>query len=152
MPYATFLNLLGKLTSVSAVVPLGLLSLRPLQRWLNSFHLDAKQHRHRRIKVSQQCLLTLAPWRDRAYMLKGIPRGSIPSRRETVTTDSCPPGMGCSVAEQDGLQAVIRGRPLQTYQCAGAVSGASSAQALPTTLERVTCAHSVRQHLGCIPH
>lgn len=46
--YAAFLRLLGKLTSVTRVVPLGLLSLRPLQRWLNSFHMDAKYHRHRK--------------------------------------------------------------------------------------------------------
>ncbi|CAL8255672.1 unnamed protein product [Boreogadus saida] len=32
-------GLLGKLTAVSAVVPLGLLSLRPMQMWLNSLHL-----------------------------------------------------------------------------------------------------------------
>lgn len=49
----------GKLTPVSTVVPLGLLSLRLLQRWLNSFHLYAKWHRYRRLRVSQQCLL---PW------------------------------------------------------------------------------------------
>ena len=42
LPYVEFLRLLGTLTSVAAVVPLGLLSLRPLQRWLNSFRLDAE--------------------------------------------------------------------------------------------------------------
>ncbi|MEQ2191266.1 hypothetical protein XENOCAPTIV_025167, partial [Xenoophorus captivus] len=47
-PYITFLQLLGKLTSATRVVPLGLLLLRPLQRWLNSFRLDAKLHRRRR--------------------------------------------------------------------------------------------------------
>ena len=94
LTYVTFLRLLGKLTSISAVVPLGLLSLRPLQRWLNGFHLDAKRHRCRKLRVSQQCLLALAPWRDGAYMLRGVPMGSVPSRRETVTTDACPSGWG----------------------------------------------------------
>ncbi|CAJ1069780.1 LOW QUALITY PROTEIN: uncharacterized protein LOC114481864 [Xyrichtys novacula] len=60
LPLLTFLRLLGKLTSVAAVVPLGLLSLQPLQRWLNSFHLDTKRHGRRRIGVSRQCLLALA--------------------------------------------------------------------------------------------
>ena len=43
LPFVTFLRLMGKLTFISAVVPLGLLSLRPLQRWVNSFHLDAQR-------------------------------------------------------------------------------------------------------------
>ena len=37
-----YMRLSGKLMAAATVVPLGLLSLRPLQRWLNSFHLDAK--------------------------------------------------------------------------------------------------------------
>lgn len=34
----------AKVMSMSSVVPLGLLSLHPVQMWLNSFLLDAKQH------------------------------------------------------------------------------------------------------------
>ncbi|CAJ1073176.1 uncharacterized protein LOC121624267 [Xyrichtys novacula] len=94
LPLLTFLRLLGKLTSVAAVVPLGLLSLRPLQRWLNSFHLDAKWHGRRRIVVSCQCLLALAQWRDRAYISGSVPMGSIPSCREIVSTDACLSGRG----------------------------------------------------------
>ncbi|CAL8362770.1 unnamed protein product [Boreogadus saida] len=44
--FIQFLQLLGKLAAASAVVPLGLLSLRPLQMWLNSLHLDAKWVNH----------------------------------------------------------------------------------------------------------
>ena len=40
-----FLSILGKLTFVSMVVPLGLLRLRPAQRWLNSQDLHAKHDR-----------------------------------------------------------------------------------------------------------
>ncbi|CAJ1061425.1 hypothetical protein H4Q32_000108 [Xyrichtys novacula] len=68
LPLLTFLRLLGTLTSIVAVVPLGLLALRPLQRWLNSFHLDPELHRHQKIVMSRQCLLALATWRDRAYI------------------------------------------------------------------------------------
>lgn len=92
--YLMFLRLLGSLTSIAAVVPLGLLLLRPLQRWLNSHHLDAQLHRHRRVMVSTRCLLALAPWRDRAFISKGVPMGSIPCRREIVATDACPLGWG----------------------------------------------------------
>ncbi|XP_034001039.1 uncharacterized protein LOC117494304 [Trematomus bernacchii] len=50
LAYILFLRLLGKLTAASTVVPLGLLSLRPLERWLNGLHLDPKLHRHRKIR------------------------------------------------------------------------------------------------------
>ena len=92
--YVEFLRLLGKLTAAATVVSLGLLSLRPLQRWLHSFHLDVRWHRHRRLKVSRRCLLALAPWRDRSFLLQGMPMGSIASRRETVTTDASLSGWG----------------------------------------------------------
>ncbi|CAL8269035.1 unnamed protein product [Boreogadus saida] len=49
VPFILFLQLLGKLTAASAVVPLGLLSLRPMQMWLNSLHLDPKWHRHQKL-------------------------------------------------------------------------------------------------------
>ncbi|XP_074533298.1 uncharacterized protein LOC141796211 [Halichoeres trimaculatus] len=94
LTYITFQRLLGKLTSMTTVVPLGLLLLRPLQRWLNSFHLDTKRHRYRKLRVSQQCLLALAPWRDRAFLSKGVPLGVVPARRETVTTDASLSGWG----------------------------------------------------------
>ncbi|XP_075336649.1 uncharacterized protein LOC142397191 [Odontesthes bonariensis] len=92
--YVEFLRVLGKLTAAAAVVPLGLLSLRPLQRWLHSFHLDAKRHRHRRLAVSHRCLLALAPWKKRSFLLQGMPMGSIASRREAVTTDASLSGWG----------------------------------------------------------
>lgn len=50
LPLVMFQRLLGKLMSISAVVPLGLLSLCPLQRWLDSFHLDARQHIHEKTR------------------------------------------------------------------------------------------------------
>ncbi|CAL8255593.1 unnamed protein product [Boreogadus saida] len=53
--FIQFLQLLGKLAAASAVVPLGLLSLRPLQMWLNSLPLDAKWHRQRRVKGPTHC-------------------------------------------------------------------------------------------------
>lgn len=93
-PYVTFLQLLGKLTSVTRVVPLGLLALRPLQRWLNGFHLDPTLHRHRTLVVTWACLHTLAPWKDRAFLSKGVPMGFVVCRREVVTTDASSTGWG----------------------------------------------------------
>ncbi|KAK5895026.1 hypothetical protein CesoFtcFv8_011655 [Champsocephalus esox] len=107
VPYILFLRLLGRLTAASAVVPLGLLSLRPMQMWLNSCRLDAKRHRHKRVRVSQRCLHSMSRWRDRAYLLRGVPMGTIPSRRETVTVDACLLGWGCGVAGQDRAGSVV---------------------------------------------
>ena len=101
--FVQFLQLLGKLTAASAVVPLGLLSLWPLQMWMNSLHLDAKWHRQRRVRVTLQCLVSLSPWRERAYLAAGMPMGAIPARRELVTTDASLSGWG----------AVWRGRTAQ---------------------------------------
>lgn len=56
LSYITLSRQLGKLTSIIQVVPLGLLSLQLLQKWLNSFHLDARVHRHRKLVVTQLCL------------------------------------------------------------------------------------------------
>ena len=93
-PYVAFQRMLGKLTSVSAVVPLGLLQLRPLQIWMNALGLDPKRDRNKRVTVDQPCLDALLPWRNRAYLLRGVPIGRVASRREVVTTDACLGGWG----------------------------------------------------------
>ncbi|XP_015253986.1 PREDICTED: CMP-N-acetylneuraminate-beta-galactosamide-alpha-2,3-sialyltransferase 1-like [Cyprinodon variegatus] len=69
LPLVRYLRLLGMLTAASAVVPLGLLSLRPLQMWLNSLNLDPTRntHRLRRLRVGPQCLQSLSQWRRTFY-------------------------------------------------------------------------------------
>ncbi|XP_077412443.1 polyamine-transporting ATPase 13A3-like [Vanacampus margaritifer] len=57
LPYVLFLHLLGKLTSLMAFVPLGLLSLRPLQRWLLRFRLNPLLDRRKRLRVSSQFMV-----------------------------------------------------------------------------------------------
>ncbi|KAI9514172.1 hypothetical protein NQZ68_035636 [Dissostichus eleginoides] len=37
---------------------------------------DPKLQRHRKIRVSQQCLSTLSPWRERSYMSRGVAMGA----------------------------------------------------------------------------
>lgn len=98
LPFVTYLRLLGKLTAASSVVPLGLLSLRPLQMWLNSLRLDPTRHSHRYIgvQVSPQCLRSLRQWRDRSFIVRGVPLGSLPSRREVVFTDASSMGWGAT--------------------------------------------------------
>ena len=93
VPFILFLQLLGKLTAASAVVPLCLLSLRPMQMWEQP-PLGPQWHRHQKVRVSRQCLFSLSTWRKRLYISVGVPMGTIPSRRELVTTDACLLGWG----------------------------------------------------------
>ena len=92
--YSLFLRLLGMLTSVTSIVPLGLLRLRPFQVWTNGLHLDLRLHGSKKVSVSSQCLLALQPWRRRAFLAKGVALGSIPSRHEVVVTDASLSGWG----------------------------------------------------------
>jgi hypothetical protein len=94
LPFRCFLRLTGMLAAAAAVIPLGLLSLRPFQIWVNSLHLNPSWHRNRLIKVSQRCLLALNSWRSRLYLTKGVVLGMIPSRREIVQTDASLTGWG----------------------------------------------------------
>ena len=92
--YSLFLKLLGMLTAASMVIPLGLLSLRPLQIWVNALHLDPKWHRGRNVRISSPCCRALKPWRRRGYLDRGVPLGVIPARREVVETDASLLGWG----------------------------------------------------------
>ncbi|KAK7925206.1 hypothetical protein WMY93_007516 [Mugilogobius chulae] len=47
LPYLQYMKLLGKLVAASSTVPLGLLSLRPMQMWLNGQQLDPTRNVHR---------------------------------------------------------------------------------------------------------
>ncbi len=88
---------MGMLAAAAAVIPLGLLSLRPFQRWVPTgiqIHLNPSGHRNKLIRITQQGLLTLKPWRRRSYLTKGVALGRIPSRREVVQTDASFTGWG----------------------------------------------------------
>lgn len=90
----SFQRLLGMLAAASSLVPLGLLELRPLQRWLYDLRLHPTLHRRRLIKVTYTCDKLLRPWRRKAYLLQGVPLAAVPSRREVITTDASLEGWG----------------------------------------------------------
>jgi len=79
LPYILFLRHLGKLTAgfgLTVIVPSAKMAERPpLRRQVTQ---------HRKIRVSQQCLLTLSPWRERSYLSGCMPIGSVPFRRDTL--------------------------------------------------------------------
>ncbi len=88
LPYADFLRLAGMLVAATPVVRLGMLRLRPLQRWLNSQRLSAMTQKHVLVTVTLACFHTLKPWSRKDHLLRGVPLGVLPVRREVVTTDA----------------------------------------------------------------
>ena len=101
-------RLLGLLTAASSLVPLGLLHLRPLQRWFNAHKLHPRRHRHRRLLVTRSCVLALTRWRARSFLESGRTLGRV-TRRELVCTDASLEGWG---AVYRGMAASGRWSPL----------------------------------------
>lgn len=94
LPFGLLLQLMGKMTAMSSVVPLGLLYLRPLQIWINCLNLKPKLHQLRLVHLSSQCLRHLQPWESRDFICQGVTVGSLPSSREVVVTDASLTGWG----------------------------------------------------------
>ncbi len=59
IPYGVLLQLMGMLAAATSVIPLGLLHLRPLQRWNNSLGLNSTRHRYHMIVVTPACVRAL---------------------------------------------------------------------------------------------
>lgn len=94
LSFGLLLQLMGKMTAMSSVIPLGLLYLRPIQIWINNLHLNPKLHQLRLVQLSSQCLHHLRLWGDRDFICRGVTLGSLPSRREVVITDASLIGWG----------------------------------------------------------
>ena len=94
LTYGLLLRLLGMLIAASTLVPLGLLSLRPLQVWVNALGLDPERHQRRPVRLSSQCCRLLEPWGRRRFLCQGVALGSLPSHREIVVTDASLTGWG----------------------------------------------------------
>jgi len=103
LPFRAVFRLMGVLAA-AALIPLGLLSMSPYQRWVNSLHLNSTWHRSRLVKVTEQYFLTLTQWKKRSFLMKGVALGVIPSRREIIQTDASL--SGCGVVWQHSM---IRG-------------------------------------------
>ncbi len=71
-----------------------MLRLRPLQRWLNSQRLSAMTQKHVLVAVTLACFHTLKHWSRKDHLLRGVPLGVLPVRREVVTTDASLQGWG----------------------------------------------------------
>ncbi len=94
LPFISFLRLAGLLTAASSVIQLGLLQLRPFQRWLIARHLSPVRNRCTLVRVKTSCAASLRHWRRDRFLQKGVPVGPPPARREVVTTDASLSGWG----------------------------------------------------------
>ncbi|XDV15909.1 hypothetical protein PO909_015850 [Leuciscus waleckii] len=94
--------MLGHMASAAAVLQLGLLRMRPLQRWLK-----ARAPRRAwiaggsRVSVNQGCVSALQPWLAAEWYQRGVTVGVI-SHRKTISTDASNLGWG----------AFLEGRPV----------------------------------------
>ncbi len=101
--YLTLLRLAGMLAAVLPMVRLGMLNLRPFQRWLIGKHLSAKTQKYTLVKVTYAAWQSLKPWRSREFLMQGVAMGPPPARREIVTTDASQQGWG-GVWQQMGVR------------------------------------------------
>ncbi len=93
-PLKVFQRMLGLMAAASPVLQLGLLHMRPLQRWLkprvphNAWH-----HGRLHIRVNQACVTALTTWKNPRWMKKGVAMGLVHTRK-VVTTDASNTGWG----------------------------------------------------------
>ncbi len=93
-PLKAFQRMLGLIAAASPVLQLGLLRMRPLQRWLKPrVPHNAWRHGRLHIRVNQACVTALTPWKNPQWMKKGVAMGLVHSRK-VVTTDASNTGWG----------------------------------------------------------
>ncbi len=93
-PPKVFQRMLGLMAAASPVLQLGLLRMRPLQRWLKPrVPHNAWRHGRLHIRVNQACVTALTPWKNPRLMEKGVAMGLVHTRK-VVTTDASNTGWG----------------------------------------------------------
>ncbi len=92
VPLKHFQRLLGHMASSAAITPLGLLHMRPLQRWLHDrVPRWAWRHGTYRVSLTPSCRRTFSPWSDLAFLRAGVPLEQV-SRHVVVSTDASATG------------------------------------------------------------
>ncbi len=93
-PLKVFQRMLGLMAAASPVLQLGLLRMRPLQRWLKPrVPQNAWRHGRLHIRVNQACVTALTPWKNPRWMEKGVAMGLVHTKK-VVTTDASNAGWG----------------------------------------------------------
>ncbi len=94
VPLKHFQRLLGHMASSAAITLLGLLHMRPLQRWLHDrVPRWAWRHGTYRVSLTPSCRRTFSPWSDLAFLRAGVPLEQV-SRHVVVSTDASATGWG----------------------------------------------------------
>ncbi len=94
VPLKHFQRLLGHMASSATIMPLGLLHMRPLQRWLHDrVPRWAWRHGTYRVSLTPSCHRTFSPWSDLAFLRAGVPLEQV-SRHIVVLTDASAMGWG----------------------------------------------------------
>jgi hypothetical protein len=94
VPLKLFQRLLGHMASTAAATKLGLLHMRPLQRWLRDRVLRwAWQQGTVRVPVTPTCRQTFTPWTNLCFLRAGVPLELV-SRHVVVSTDAFSMGWG----------------------------------------------------------
>ena len=89
------LRLLGLMASALAVITLGHLHMRPVQRWVTSLNLSPTRHGHRQVLFSTAGALALRPWRCTNILTTGVAMGTVLARK-VITTDASLAGWGAT--------------------------------------------------------
>ncbi len=94
VPLKHFQRLLGHMASSAAITPLGLLHMRPLQRWLHDrVPRWAWRHGTYQVSLTPSCRRIFSPWSDLAFLRAGVPLEQV-SRHVVVSTDASATGWG----------------------------------------------------------
>ncbi len=132
VPLKQFQRLLGHMASVAAVMPLGLLLMRPLQHWLHSrVPRWAWRHGTLRVSITQQSRHSLNPWMDLAFLRARELLEQV-SRHTVVTTDASSKGWRATCNGQ-AASGLWTGPRLLWHELSRAVDSASSLTAVPAT-------------------
>ncbi len=146
-PLKAFQRMLGLMAAASPVLQLGLLRMRPLQRWLKPrVPPNAWRHGRLHIRVSQACVTALAPWKNPRWMEKCVAMGMV-CNRKVVTTDTSNTGWGGAVRRQTDLRTLVESGEGLPHQLLGNASSMPSLPVFPARPNRTPCADSLRQHV-----
>ncbi len=128
-PLKVFQRMLSLMAAASPVLQLGLLRMRPLQRWLKPrVPHNAWRHGRLHIRVNQACVTALTPWKNPRWMEKGVAMGLVHTRK-VVTTDTSNTGWGAR--RQTDLRPLVGDGELLPHQLLGNASSLSSLPVFP---------------------
>ncbi|KAI2663140.1 ORF V: Enzymatic polyprotein [Labeo rohita] len=144
-PLKRFQRMLGLMASASPVLELGLLRMRPLQRWLKPrVPPHAWRHGRLHVNVDRACVKALAPWKDLQWY-KGRALG-FGLQKEGSHNGCLQQGLGGVVRWQPSLRPMVKGRGGISHQLLGNAGSMSRPLRLPARSEGTPRTGPLGQH------